>query len=280
MTEGYSKKIEQELISLGVKPSKDKGQNFLIDIGALEEIIRFGHPSKNEKIIEIGGGLGALTAELAATGSITIIELEQEFCNKLEASFPNAQVICSDIRLFDLAVLGEDLVVFGNLPYSLSTDIILYLCQYAFYLKRAVVMLQKEFAERIFAVPGTKAYGTLSVHCQLIAQVRPGPVVPGTSFYPQASVESQVIEMLFHSEPIAKVEDQYIFQRVLQSAFFRRRKKVINSIKGSTVFSAEQVDQAFDYSGIDPNLRAENLTPKEFVHLANAFKASAKVEEI
>lgn len=263
--------IKERLALLGIKPSRDKGQNFLIDLAALESIILFGKPRPEEKILEIGGGLGALTAELAAITDITIVEVEPVFCEEIQKRYPSCTVVEADIRTFDLTSLGAGIVVFGNLPYALSTDIILYLVQHHFSVARAVLLLQKEFSERLFAKPGTKKYGTLSVHVQLYATVYPGPVIAGDCFYPEASVESQVIEVQFLLEPRFPVKDSYIFSRIVSAAFSKRRRKILNSVLQSKSLEKNTFTAALTEAGISPDTRAEDISVEDYVKLANAY---------
>ena len=261
--------IKERLKLVGVEPSRDRGQNFLFDLAALESIILFGKPRPEEKVVEIGGGLGALTGELAAVSDITIVEVEPAFCREIESKYPNCEVVEADIRTFDLASVGDELVVFGNLPYSLSTDIILYLVQYHVVVKRAVLLLQKEFSERLFAKPGTKKYGTLSVHVQLYANVYPGPIITGDCFYPEAAVESQVIEMQFREAPAFPVSDFFIFSRIVAAAFSKRRRKILNSVLQSKSLQADIFKQALADAGISPDIRAEDVTVEMYARLAN-----------
>ena len=256
---------------VGVKPSRERGQNFLFDLAALESIILFGKPRPEEEIVEIGGGLGALTAELAAVKPITIVEVEPAFCKEIAERYPQCRVVESDIRIFDLTEVGTELVVFGNLPYSLSTDIILYLVQHHAIIKRAVLLLQKEFSERLFARPGTKKYGTLSVHVQLYASVYPGPVIAGDCFYPAAAVESQVIEVVFLDKPRFAVTDFFILSRIVSAAFSKRRRKILNSVQQSKSLQADLFKRALGIAGVSPDTRAEDVAVEEYVKLANAY---------
>jgi 16S rRNA (adenine1518-N6/adenine1519-N6)-dimethyltransferase len=248
----------------------------LFDLGAIESIVLFGKPRSEEKIVEIGGGLGALTAELAALGDLTVVEIEPAFCAEISEKFPAISVVESDIRVFDLESLGSNLVVFGNLPYSLSTDIILYLVSHHRIINRSVVLLQKEFSERLFAEPGTKKYGTLSVQVQLYARVFPGPVISGDCFYPEAAVESQVVELRFLDTPRYPVDDHYLFSRVVSAAFFKRRKKLLNSVQQSKSIDIETFKAALTATGISGDVRAEDLSVEQFVLLANAVAAAEK----
>ena len=270
---------EREILArLGVKPSKERGQNFLTDLGALDSITLFGRPQANETLIEIGPGLGALTAELyAANKQLTLIEIEERFCEHLKTRFPEATILNEDVRFVDFADFPQRVTVFGNLPYSFSTDIITLLVQNAQYVKRAVVLLQKEFAQRLFAEPDTKAYGSLSVYCQLWSNVIPGPIITGDCFYPPPDVESQVVELRFLDKPRAKVDDFFTFQRVISAAFGKRRKKILNSMNLSGAFAGYDLSLAFRAADVSPDTRAEDLNIAELARLANSvFKLVQK----
>lgn len=262
--------VKKTLRTLGVNPQKDKGQNFLIDPAAIQEIIRFGRPELTQgKIIEIGPGLGALTAELADSGKLSVIEIEHNFCEYIQKRFPQVEVIEEDVRLVDFSEFGDNLTVFGNLPYSISTDVILHLSNFAAHLKRAVVMLQKEFAERLAAKPGCRDYGTITITCQMQADVRLGPIIKGDSFFPEAAVDSQVIELRFLPQPRCRYQDAYIFNSLVMAAFHERRKKILNSIRKSEVFSNFDVLAALNKAGIDPMRRAETLSIEDYCRLSD-----------
>ncbi|MGI6524086.1 MAG: 16S rRNA (adenine(1518)-N(6)/adenine(1519)-N(6))-dimethyltransferase RsmA [Bdellovibrionota bacterium] len=261
--------VKKTLKSLGVNPQKEKGQNFLIDPAAVQEIVRFGRPERGGSVVEIGPGLGALTAELLDAEDLTVIEIEHNFCEYIKKRFPSVNVIEEDVRLVDFSELGEGLTVFGNLPYSISTDVILHLSQFANCFKRAVIMLQKEFAERLAAKPACRDYGVITITCQMYADVRLGPVIKGDSFWPQAAVDSQVLELRFLPAPRCAPKDPYIFNRLIAAAFHERRKKIINSVRKSVLFSSMDVASAMQRAEIEPSRRAETLTIAEYCRLSD-----------
>ena len=265
--------VKKSLRKLGVNPQKERGQNFLIDPAAIQEIIRFGRPEHAKKIVEIGPGLGALTAELANAAELSVIEIEPSFCDYILEQFPNVEVIEGDVRLVDFSEFGDEVTVFGNLPYSISTDVILHLAQFASHFKRAVVMLQKEFAERLAAQPGSRDYGSISITCQRYADVRLGPIIKGDSFFPEAAVDSQVLELRFLPTPRCQPKNSYIFNSLVTAAFHERRKKLINSIKKSEAFAGVDLLAAMRRAEIDPTRRAETLTIEEYCRLSDEIAA-------
>ncbi|NDC38522.1 MAG: ribosomal RNA small subunit methyltransferase A [Proteobacteria bacterium] len=265
-------RVKSTLQDLNVTPTKTRGQNFIIDPAVVDSIVAFGAPRPGERLIEIGPGLGALTERLVPFGNLAVIEIEEKFCQELATKHPQVEIINDDVRLVDFSELGQDLVVFGNLPYSFSTDIIFHLIAFAGSISRAVLMLQKEFAERVAAAPGGKSYGVLSVSCQLSCDVRLGPVVPGTAFHPPTAVDSQVLELTFPRQPRYQVDDIYWVKRVVSAAFVMRRKMLKNSLRASKIASGDAIDRALERSGVDPMRRAETLSIPEFLRLAQALR--------
>lgn len=255
-----------------MRASKQRGQNFLINELVLDEILRFGNPQPHDRLLEIGPGLGALTGRLYGIGPLRVIEIEARFCQELARKFPGLQIVNEDVRRVDFSQFGNDLVVFGNIPYSFSTDIIFHLISQRAAIRRAVLMLQREFAERLAAGPGGRDFGVISVTAQVWAEFRLGSVVSGSSFHPPARVESRIVQMSFLSEPRVPVSDPLWFRRVVQAAFSQRRRKLHNSLKSSGLFSAEQVSRALADCQIDGSRRAETLSLLEFSRLAEALR--------
>ena len=238
------------------------------DAAALQSIIDFGAPTSGETIVEIGPGLGALTTALARRSpDLTLIEIEGSFAEDLAQRYPSARVICADVRQVDFSTLGQSLVIYGNLPYAFSTEIVFHLIESAAVLSRAVLLLQREFVERMCAEPGGRDYGTLSIGCQLWSELRMGPVVSGECFYPRASVESRVVELKFLKTPRVQIGDAAFFRKVVKASFSQRRRKLINSLKGSGIADQEILSEALRLSAIDPGRRAETLSLAEFAAL-------------
>jgi 16S rRNA (adenine1518-N6/adenine1519-N6)-dimethyltransferase len=146
--------IKDRLRAMGIRPSKLKGQNFLADDFFIEQIIQFGAPRSTEHLVEIGPGLGALTAELARFPKLTLIEIEPKLCRIMATRYPKAEVINADACTVDFSTIGTNLTLFGNLPYAFSTDIMMNVVGQARSLSRAVFLLQKEYAQRLAAAPG------------------------------------------------------------------------------------------------------------------------------
>lgn len=264
------------LKKLRVIPQKELGQSFLISSAALDSIVQFGRPRSEEDIVEIGGGMGALTGELLESRSLTVIEIQHEFAKLLATQYPEITVIEQDVREVDLTTLGEEITIFGNLPYSFSSEILFQLLSAREHVRRAILLLQKEFVERLGAEPGTKKYGSLSVITQVTGDVFLGPIIAGDSFYPPVQVESQVVEIRFFKEPRFDLKNSFYFQQVLRAAFFKRRKKIRNSMELSKIFRPVELDRFFSQASISPDVRSETLSVEEYVALGDIMAQVCK----
>lgn len=263
-------RVKEELKKLDVRPSKGRGQNFLLDEGVLQEIVRFGELSSGDSVVEIGPGLGALTKWLVPN-LWGVIEIEEKFCNRLAVEYPNLKIFREDVRGFDFSKCPKDAVVYGNVPYSISTEILFHLIENHRYLDRAILLLQKEFVERMGASPGSKTYGVLSVGVQISCEVFLGAVVPGSSFHPRANVDSQVVKLRFREKPLVDESGFKDVNRVVRAAFHQRRKKILNSMTAAGIASRADLANALEKSGIDPNLRAEMVPIDQFIAMARTL---------
>jgi 16S rRNA (adenine1518-N6/adenine1519-N6)-dimethyltransferase len=253
------------LKSMGVRPSKLRGQNFLESPSSLNEIIEFAGVSKGDKVYEIGPGLGVLTNELARNTELVVIELESEFCRHLENKFPQIKVVESSVLQYDFPEWNEPVLVIGNLPYSLSTSILFHCLAHRDKFSRAVFLLQKEFVERLGGRIGTSDYGVLAIMVQSQAVVVPGPIITGDKFHPVAKVDSQVVELRFKEK--SEIDFDWL-HTVVQASFHQRRKKILNGILSTAMFSKDVLLKAFEESGIDPNQRPENVTIEQYQQFA------------
>jgi 16S rRNA (adenine1518-N6/adenine1519-N6)-dimethyltransferase len=271
-------RIKDTLARLDVRASKARGQNFLIDESVVTHIFDQGAilPNTAQPIIEIGPGLGALTELLVNTGNpVTVIEIEEKFCDALQSKFPTLTIVNQDVRTVDFSSFGSNLIVYGNLPYSFSTEILFHLIEHRAVISRAVLMLQKEFVERMAAAPGSKTYGALSVGAQLFCDLTMGNVVPGNSFHPPTQVASRVVTLSFIPEGKYPVQDYAWFRKVVKASFLQRRKKIVNSLRASGLLQGKEplirIMQVFETLGFDPLRRAETFAIEEFVQLADAL---------
>lgn len=250
------------------------GQNFLHDNYIIESIVAAIQPKKGEALVEIGPGLAALTVPVSKlVDHLTVIEIDRDLASRLVENLflqNKISVIEQDALNFDFNklsdTLGQPLRVFGNLPYNISTPLMFHLFEYAPIITDMHFMLQKEVVTRLVAAPNSKSYGRLSVMAQYYCQIIPVLEVPPTAFKPAPKVDSAVVKLIPYKEKPYLVNDIKVLSRITTEAFNQRRKTIRNSL--SNLFNSEQIAEL----GIDPNLRAENLTVQQYCLLANAWK--------
>jgi 16S rRNA (adenine1518-N6/adenine1519-N6)-dimethyltransferase len=263
-----------------LRPRKSLGQNFLTAAGVSERIVAAAAVAPEDIVLEIGPGLGALTLPLAARAARLIaVETDAEILGLLRAELlaagrQNVETICASILDTDIAALAPPdrrLVVLGNLPYNISSPVLVRLVESRHRVDRAVLMLQKELVDRIVASPGGRDYGRLTVMLAYCATVRRLFTVNADRFFPKPKVDSAVVEIRFKTAPDTPARDEPFLWKVVQAAFGQRRKTLKNALTGSALpletAGAEAVLQA---AGIDPRRRAETLTVAEFVTLSHA----------
>ena len=264
-----------------IRPNKRLGQNFLVDDKILEEIIALYDLKKDEVVVEIGAGLGALTTRLAPrVRKVLAIEIDKALVGLLKDEIvkdKNVEVITQDVLLFDFPevakLYGGKLKVLGNIPYNISAPLLFKLLEYKNSLSMAILMFQSEVADRIVANPGTKDYGVLSVFSQISAAVSKELLISRCSFYPQPKVDSAVVRFVFSESLIMGIKDEQIFKSVVKASFAQRRKTLKNTLKNTLnldiLFS--DVLNAVKVCGIDPVRRGETLSLEEFKDLSNCL---------
>jgi 16S rRNA (adenine1518-N6/adenine1519-N6)-dimethyltransferase len=247
-------------------PRKRFGQHFLIDEAAIAAIVAAIAPRPDDRMAEIGPGLGALTAPLAERlGHLHVIEIDRDIVARLREAYPAARVTVheGDALRFDFAALGPRLRVVGNLPYNISTPLLFHLASYAAALLDIHAMLQKEVVERMVATPATSNYGRLSVMLQYRYAMELVLTVPPAAFRPAPKVESAVVRMIPFASPPQRARDEAMLARIVAAAFAQRRKTLRNTLKA--YFKAAD----FETVGVDAGLRAQDLGVAEFVRLAD-----------
>jgi 16S rRNA (adenine1518-N6/adenine1519-N6)-dimethyltransferase len=266
-----------------IRPRKSMGQHFLADPNVAAMIVRRAEFHGHDVILEIGAGLGALTVPLARRAKhVLAIEPDGKMAallgnELLAAGVSNVTIIEKDVLACDIQALakasGIRLKVIGNLPYHISSQVLIYLINFRTVIDRAILMFQKELAERLLAKPGTKAYGRLSVLIQYCANIAPLAQVAASSFYPKPNVDSTVVDISFlNPTPFPAVDEDFFFQTI-RAAFGKRRKTLKNAFMGSDLgFSEGGVLAALQQAGIDPRRRAETLGVRDFVTLADLLK--------
>ncbi|MFF3924340.1 16S rRNA (adenine(1518)-N(6)/adenine(1519)-N(6))-dimethyltransferase RsmA [Paenibacillus lactis] len=268
----------------GFSFKKSLGQNFLIDQNILGKIVEAAGLDKEKGALEIGPGIGALTEKLAQmAGAVTAVEIDQRLIPILKEvlePYDNVKVHHGDVLKVDLnelfrqdfAEVGKVSVV-ANLPYYVTTPILMKLLEEKLPLENIVVMIQKEVAERMAAAPGSKDYGSLSIAVQYYSEPKLVCIVPHTVFIPQPNVESAVIRLAVREEPPVSVEDESFFFEVVQASFAQRRKTIANNLK-SRFFAdegRERLEQLLEEAGLDPKRRGETLSIEEYARLSNVL---------
>lgn len=262
----------------GLRPKKSWGQNFLGEDRHLAAIAGACELSPGDLVVEFGAGLGHLTRHLAATGArVVAVERDRELAPVLreELAGLDVEVIEANAATFSLEALarerGQRLVVVGNLPYHLSTEILFHVFDQKAAVSRAVFLLQREVTERIAAQPGGKDYGVLSVLLQMHAEVDVPHRVPARAFTPPPQVESAAIRFRMRAGTLADPGDEVLFKRLVKVAFSQRRKTLANALRAGRLTSPEALARALEAAEIDPQRRAETLSIQDYARLSRAL---------
>ena len=242
------------------------GQNFLVDRGVIARILDAIDPKPADEMVEIGPGLGALTGPLLERlKRLHAIELDRDLAARLRERYPPDRLVVheGDALRFDFATLPAPLRVVGNLPYNVSTPLLFHLAGFSGRFVDLHFMLQREVVERMVAAPSTPEYGRLSVMLQYRFRMRKLFAVPAGAFRPAPKVESAVVRLLPLARPEAQASDEPLFAETVTRAFSHRRKTLRNALSGLATESDIRA------AGIEPGLRAENLSVADFVALSN-----------
>ena len=264
-----------------IKMSKKLGQNFLIKRGIVDEIVHAAELTPGEPVLEVGPGIGTLTQGLAQSGAdVTAIELDRRLLDVLDttlASYDNVRIVHGDVLKLDVATImnHKPFKVVANLPYYITTPIIMSLLESKLPIERLVVMVQKEVALRMVAKPGTKDYGALSVAVQYYTEPDIVLDVPPKSFLPAPAVTSSVIRCVLRDKPPVDVIDEKLFFRVVKAGFAQRRKTFSNTMK-TTGLSKDRIEELLAKANIDGQRRGETFTLQEFADIANAWASLIK----
>lgn len=262
---------------------KKFGQNFLIDTHVLERIISEAGITKDDFVLEIGPGIGTMTQYLCeAARQVVAVEIDKMLIPILEdtlSEYDNVEVINQDVLKVDIKSLAEEknngkpIKVVANLPYYITTPIIMGLFESGVPIDSITIMVQKEVADRMQTGPGSKDYGALSLAVQYYATAKVILNVSATCFMPRPNVDSAVIKLTRHKEPTVNVADEKLMFKIIRASFNQRRKTLVNGLKNSPElsFSKEQIVKAIEKIGKPETIRGEALTLEEFAELANAF---------
>lgn len=254
------------------RPRKRFSQNFLVDEGVIEAIVRAIAPQADDLVVEVGPGLGAITRPLAErVRELHVVEIDRDIVAHLRAAFgpERLHIHEGDALEFDFAALGSRLRIVGNLPYHISTPLLFQFAAAARTLLDVHVMLQNEVVERMVAAPGASDYGRLSVMLQYRFDMEKVLDVPAGAFDPAPKVESAVVRLVPRPPQHLDAQDERILENVVKAAFSQRRKTLRNTL-GSMLAPAD-----FAALGIDPQARAQTLGAADFVRIAN-YRAAAR----
>ena len=265
---------------------KSFGQNFLTDTNILQKIVDTAEIDGQVNVIEIGPGIGALTEFLAERAAqVMAFEIDHRLVPILADTlrdFNNVTVVNEDILKVDLAQHIQNfknpdlpIKVVANLPYYITTPILMHLIESGIHFSEFVVMMQKEVADRISAQPNTKAYGSLSIAVQYYMTAKVAFIVPRTVFVPAPNVDSAILKMVRRPEPAVAVEDESFFFKISKASFTHRRKTLWNNLTGyfgKTEEVKDKLTKALDQAGLSPSVRGEALSLEEFASLADALK--------
>lgn len=272
--------VNMTLRKFNLSPSKSLGQNFLIDQGILKSIVQAAELTKEDVVLEIGPGLGSLTAELAeSAGSVLAVEIDKRLVPILKETlkdYDNIRIINADILQLDPAAEFGDvspgrLKIVANLPYYITTPVIMKLLESGIKAKTMVLMVQKEVADRMKASPGGKDYGALSVAVQYYSKPSVVQEVPPQSFIPKPEVYSSVIKLELYDKPPVGLYDEMLFFRLVKAAFGQRRKTLVNALNNAGYFclDKEEIKGMLEKTGIGEKQRGETLSLEQFAQLAN-----------
>lgn len=273
--------VRQLLAQYGLYPQKGLGQNFLVDKNILVKIAAASDITATDTVLEIGTGLGALTLMLAEkAGKVVTVEIDKKLFPVLEEVFKsngNIKLVKGDFLHLDwradLEPPEDGLTICANLPYYITSPVIFRILEHREHVKHAVLMMQKEVAERLLAKPGTKEYGLLTVMVAWTADVYPVTRVSRNCFYPVPDVDSAVVKIVPLDKPRVSVRDEQLFRRLVREVFQKRRKTMLNVLTGTGWVDRETGQALCHQLGIDPSCRGETLNVQDFARIADALSA-------
>jgi 16S rRNA (adenine1518-N6/adenine1519-N6)-dimethyltransferase len=258
----------------GLRAKKSWGQNFLGDEVILDHIARLAVEREGERVVELGAGLGHLTARLVARGArVVAVERDRDMARVLRAELGGrAEIVEADAARLELGRIagGGRVAVVGNLPYHLTSPILFSLLDQAGAVSRAVLLVQREVAERLAAAPGSRDFGILSVLLQREAEVTIERIVPPGAFLPPPKVESALVRAAFRP-PADAIADPARFRRLVKAGFGQRRKTLANALRSARLADDARLDAALAAAGIDPSRRGETLRVAEWAALDRAL---------
>lgn len=283
----YSPKVIKDILDrYGFKFSKSLGQNFLIDGNIIKRIVEIAGLDEKSGVLEIGPGFGTLTQLLCKKANKVIaIEVDKSLIevHKGTLDYPNLKIIYDDFLKVDVNKLieeefkGLDVKIVANLPYYITTPIIMKILEEKYKVSKIVVMVQKEMAQRLNSKPGTKNYGAITLAVQYRADTNIAMIVPNSVFMPKPKVDSAVIEFKILPKPRIDVCDEKMLFKVIKASFAQRRKTILNGLSNSLNFSKDIINESLVSAGMNPGIRGEKLTLDEFGRISDEI--SKRVED-
>lgn len=275
----YSPRVVKEVMDkYGFRFSKSLGQNFLIDKNIINKICDAVEIDDKTGVIEIGPGLGTLTQSLVTRAKkVVAVEIDKNLINVHKETLPynNLDIIYDDFLKIDIAKIldeklsGLEVKVAANLPYYITTPIIMKILEGKYNIKKIVLMVQKEVADRLTAKPGTKEYGSITLAVQYYCDAIIEMIVPNTVFMPRPKVSSAVVVLNINENPKVNVADEKLFFSIIKAAFGLRRKTLLNSLSGSLKYSKDEINKVLEKCDIKSSIRGEKLSLEQFAKISN-----------
>jgi len=279
---GIMTTVRKILTDHGIRPLKRLGQSFLEDRNAINKIIRISNIQEDDIIVEIGAGVGLMTEAIAKQArKVIALDIDPRMIGILKkrmAPYRHVDIVQADVLEYDFSsAIGElpsrKIKVIGNIPYNISSQILFRLLAYRDHISSMILMFQKELADRLIATPGTKAYGVPTVLVSMYLLCSREMAIPCSCLYPKPAVMSSVLKMVIREKPQLDLADHDFFFKIAKTAFAKRRKTLLNNLRGLSLLGYSDMDMAnaLKNSGIDGARRGETLTALEIGKLSNAL---------
>lgn len=270
-------RVREALAIRGLSPRKRFGQNFLIREDLAERIVEHARIGADDVVVEIGPGAGALTGAIARQArAVVAVEKDEGLADLLAeeyAEVPRVEIVRGDVLEVDLAEIAarhgvEHVRVVGNIPYNITTPILEWLFHHRKVARSAVLLVQKEYAERLAAAAGSKAYGSLTVFARYYALLEPLMHIRASAFWPRPDVDSMLIRVFLRDRPPVEVPDEDLLFRIVRGSFHMRRKTLLNTLEETLALGKPKLERLLRHAGVDSQRRGETLTLEEFAKLA------------
>lgn len=276
---GELRRVKDALAARGLSPRKRFGQNFLVREDLAERIVEHAHLREDDVAVEIGPGAGALTGRIARrVRHVVAVEKDLglvEYLREEYGELPRVTIVSADFLEFDLTATAREhgvdkLAVVGNIPYNVTTPILEHLFEHRACVRSAVLLVQKEYAERLAAAAGTREYGSLTLFARYHALLEPLMQIKASAFWPRPDVDSSLVRVFLRETPPVDVPSEALLFRIIRGAFQMRRKTLGNTLEESLGLPREKLERLGRQAGIDLKRRGETLTLEEFARLARA----------